>query len=126
MKITLRPVGRGGRYAALLNGRILVESRTPIFSAGRVLLSEGASPDEALTASHDGSAVASMTTIVGKAARLTVIERDSGGIHIAPYDASNAERLRSLQGGRPGSAFCVEMNSAVVQPETASCDHHRA
>jgi hypothetical protein len=67
-----------------------------------------------------------MTTTVGKAARLTVIERDSGGIHIAPYDASSTERLSSLQGGRSGMAFSVEMHSAVVQPVTAFSDDYPA
>jgi len=125
MFLTLRPLGRG-RFVASVGGRALCESRTPVFSAGRVLLQEGISPDEPLLAFHEGSEIVSMTTTVGQAARLTIIERDSGGIHIVPYDASSAERLSSLQGGRQVAAYAIEMNSAVVQPVTAFCDDYPA
>jgi hypothetical protein len=119
MFLTLRPLGRG-RFAAS------IDSRTPVSSAGRVLLQEGVSPDEPLIALHEGSQIISMTTTVGQAARLTVIERDSGGIHIAPYDADTTARLSSLQGGRQGAAFFVEPHSAVGQPMIAFGDDYPA
>ncbi len=125
MFLTLRPLGRGC-FVASVGGRALCESRTPVFRAGRVLLQEGISPDEPLIAFHEGSQIVSMTTTVGEAAQLTVIERDSGGIHIAPYDADTTERLSSLQGGRQGAAFSIERHSAVVQPVTAFCDDYPA
>jgi hypothetical protein len=125
MFLTLRPVGRG-RFVASVEGRAVCESRTPVFSAGRALLSEGVSPQEPLIVSHEGSQIVSITTTVGQAAQLTIVERDSGGIHIAPYDASSTVRLRSLQGSRLGTAFSVEMHSAVVQTVAASCDDHPA
>jgi hypothetical protein len=125
MFLTLRPLGRG-RFAASVDGRVVAEGRTPIFSASRALLQEGVSPDEPLIAFHEGSQIISMTTTVDQAARLTVIERDSGGIHIAPYDANTTERLSSLQGGHQGAAFSVEMHSAVGQPMTAFSDDYPA
>jgi hypothetical protein len=125
MFLTLRPLGRG-RFAASIDGRVVAEGRTPIFSGARALIQEGVSPDEPLIAFHEGSQIISMNTTIGKAARLTVIERDSGGIHIAPYDADTTERLSSLQGGRSGTAFSVEMHSAVVQPVTAFSDDYPA
>jgi hypothetical protein len=126
MFLTLRPVGRGGRYAALVNDRTVAEGRTPIFSAGRALIQEGVCPQEPLIVSHEGNEIVSMTMTVGQAAQLTVIERDSGSIHIARYDADTTERLSSLQGGRQGAAFSIERHSAVVQPVTAFCDDYPA
>jgi hypothetical protein len=67
-----------------------------------------------------------MRVSVGKAARLTVIQRESGGIHIAPYDSSSTERLSSLQGGHQGAAFSIERHSAEVQTVTAFCDDYPA
>jgi len=84
MLINLRPLGRG-RFAASVDGRVLVESRTPIFDAARVLLHEGFSPQEPLSAAHEGSQVISMTTTIGAASKLTVIERDDRGLTIENY-----------------------------------------
>jgi len=123
MMIILRPLGRS-RYAALSNGRVLVESRTPILAAARQLLREGVSEREPLAAAHEGSSTVSITTTVGVAARLAVIERDCGGIHFAPYDPDSSERLKTLQGGRQGAAFYAGMTSGVSERETAFCDDH--
>lgn len=128
MNITLRPAGRGGRYAALLNGRVLVESRTPIFDAGRVLLSEGVSPDEPLIASHEGSSVISMTTTVGKAAVLTVIEKDSEGPRLAKYRPLSTETAVSLRSPSSQTPFPgrgdVPEGAALESPPCAFSDDY--
>ncbi len=78
MHITIVPVGRG-RFAASIEGRTLPDYSTdPFLDAARLLLSEGVSPDEELTMSHQGSTIVSLRSTVGKAAKLTVVEGDRG------------------------------------------------
>jgi hypothetical protein len=84
MFLTLRPVGRGGRYAALVNDRMIAEGRTPIFTAARSLIQEGVSPQEPLIVSHEGSEIVAMTTTVGQAARshrMTLPARSASGAY---------------------------------------------
>jgi hypothetical protein len=85
MNITIRPLGRG-HFAALLGDRLLCESKTPFFSAARILRAEGASDHAAITMSHEGSGVVSMRSTVGEAAGLTVLENDSDGLRFAPFE----------------------------------------
>lgn len=85
MKITIRPLGRG-RYAALLGDRLLCESKIPFFDAARVLKKEGVPDHTVITMSHGGSDIVSMRSTVGQAARLTVLENDSDGLRLAPFE----------------------------------------
>jgi hypothetical protein len=84
MNITLKPLGRG-RFSATLDGRVLAESRTPLFDAARTLSREGVHPETVLTMRHNSSLIISMVTTVGKASRFSVIERDDRGLTFENY-----------------------------------------
>lgn len=127
MNITLRPVGRG-RFAASVDGRVLCDSRTPFLDAARTLLSEGVSPNEILTASHEGSPVVAMKASVGKAAGLTVIEKDSEGPRFASYRPLSNETAVSFRS--PSSQTAMEKRpyafegSALESPPCAFSDDY--
>lgn len=89
MNITVTPAG-GGLYHARLHGRHITKSYTPLFSAARILLSEGVSADEPLTLTHEGSETICMRTTVGAAARLTVRD-NSSGFGFRPYRPGPSE-----------------------------------
>lgn len=76
ISITIHSVGRG-RFAALLGGRLLCVSGTPLLSAARVLQAEGISAPTRLEMIHQGSAIVAMRTTVGVAAGLRVSETGS-------------------------------------------------
>jgi hypothetical protein len=76
--IVVEPVDRHGRFAARLDGRVLVNSsRTPFLDAARRLIAEGADPSGIIIMRHRGSDVDALRARLGVAAGLTVEERDS-------------------------------------------------
>jgi hypothetical protein len=84
MNIVIRPLGHG-RYEAVLDGRVLCASSTPLFSAARILQREGTPQCTEITMKHQGSSTISMKSTVGKAAALTVRENDHDDLSIVPY-----------------------------------------
>jgi hypothetical protein len=115
MNITIRPLGRE-HFAALLNDRLLCESRTPFLSAARILQREGIPEDTIITMTHEGSATVAMQSTVGKAAGLTVLENDKKGPCLKPYRALSADRPSAGVGSGSGTA---ESNLQVDRP----CQH---
>ena len=80
MKIIVRPTGKGQFSAALEDGRVLVaSSRTPFFSAARVLLREGVDPATKIAMIHATSGTESLRSTVGAAAELGVSESGPRG-----------------------------------------------
>lgn len=79
MLLTIAPASRAGRFLALDGTRLLCTSRTPLLSAARVLLAEGADPQAPLAMRHVDSDTVAMRTTVGAAAALAVSEPDRGG-----------------------------------------------
>jgi len=76
---------RGGRYHARVQDRHLCTSRTPFFAAARVLMAEGIDPETPITLGHEGSAIVSLRSTIGQAARLTVEESERSGPRFVPY-----------------------------------------
>jgi hypothetical protein len=75
--IVVRPsTHRGDRYGAWLGTgeRLVVASRQPFLDSARVLLAWGRSPDTIIEMRRQGSAVPSLRSTVGAAAKLTVDE----------------------------------------------------
>jgi hypothetical protein len=113
LEITVRPVGqRNGRYTpgfqAFHGQRLICESRTPLLSASRVLLTEGVNPETPITMNHQGSDVVSMRSTVGIAAGLTVIEKDSEAPRFAQYRPLSNETVVSLRSPQSLAAISVE------------------
>jgi hypothetical protein len=76
--ILVTPQGRG-RYMARLGERVIcVSTRQPLLDAARVLLAEGVAPEARIAMRHEGSPHVALSSTVGKAAKLTVVERDRG------------------------------------------------
>ena len=66
------------RFTAHRGDTLLATSRTPFFAAARRLLELGADPADVLTMRHRGSDTVSLRARVGAAAKLKVIETNSG------------------------------------------------
>ncbi|KLK93676.1 hypothetical protein AA309_07420 [Microvirga vignae] len=124
MNITLRPIGRGGRYAALLNGRVLAQGHTPIFSAARQLKREGVSDDVILTVAHEGSPITSMVITVGKAAALTVVERDDRGLTFENYRPHPSQDAPASVAVASQTAMASRLDAIPFQTENAFSDDH--
>lgn len=99
MNITIRPLGRG-RFAASLGQRLLCESRTPLFTAARILQAEGIPDDTPITMTHEGSSVVAMRSTVGEAADKIVHETEKEGPKFKTYRPMSAQiprqRVRHL------------------------------
>lgn len=119
--ITTSPLGRG-RFRASIEGRYLCDSVSPFLSAARILQREGV-PDETPIQSRDeASGVISLTSTVGAASRLTVLENAKDGPRFAPYRPFPSESLASLSGGEQGRQRATEATSGAPKRETASGD----
>jgi hypothetical protein len=102
--IVVRPLGRG-RYAALLDRRELCRSSTPFFAAARRLLAQGHDPSMLLTMSHEGSAIVSMRSTIGRAAGLTIEELQKGSIRVCRLRTTAAKGVfTQLTDARPLTA----------------------
>jgi hypothetical protein len=73
IEIVVTP-SNGGHFNATVDGEKLCSSRTPFFSAARVLLKRGVDPDTKIVMRHTGSETTSLRSTVGAAAALTVDE----------------------------------------------------
>lgn len=83
-----------GRFAAVVNGEVVVPSTTtPLFAAARVLADRGHSDETELVLKHEGSSVVSMRSTIGRSKVLTVRERPSGPVFskFIPFGGINAE-----------------------------------
>jgi hypothetical protein len=93
MNITIRPLGRG-RFAASLGQRLLCESKTPLFTAARILQAEGLPDDTLITMTHGGSFVVAMRSTIGEAASKIVHETDKEGPKLKRYRPMSAQTPR--------------------------------
>lgn len=89
MNITISPAKARGRYHARLDdGRVLGPFETPFYSAARVLLSEGVLPQEPLTMTHEGVSTVCLSSTVGQAAALSLVEHPQRGFRLGAYQPS--------------------------------------
>jgi hypothetical protein len=77
IEIVITPAG-GQRFTAHWGDILLATSRTPFFESARKLLELGADPADVLTMRHRGSNTVSLRARVSTAARLTILETNSG------------------------------------------------
>jgi hypothetical protein len=75
--ITVNPHG-DGLYLAVVDGLPRWVSRTPFLVAARKLLELGYSPNDTIAMRYSGSEVDCLTSTIGEAARLRLIEPDNG------------------------------------------------
>src|SRR5262245_45037284 len=76
MILSVRPA-KSGRFEARVGDRLLCTSRQPLLDAARIMLAEGVDPATPLTMRHERSSTDSLSSTVGKAAKLTVGEEPS-------------------------------------------------
>jgi hypothetical protein len=86
LTITISPAGKES-YHARLGSRHLCTSKTPFFSAARVLIADGADPAAILAMTREGSAVVDLRGRLGSAAGLTILENGTIGPVLKPYRA---------------------------------------
>lgn len=84
MNITIRPLGRG-RFAASFGQRLICESKTPFFTAARILQREGMADDTPISMTHEGSPIVALRSTVGEAADRIVEETDQKGPRFKTY-----------------------------------------
>lgn len=92
-KITISKAGYGKRgqlfNSSVDDRRIVSSSTTPFVDAARVLLNEGIHSDTPIFIFHEGCSYYSLKSTVGKAAKLTVIDRGHAPI-FRPWRALSA------------------------------------
>jgi hypothetical protein len=70
-----------GKFDATVDGRVLVHAtKQPLLEGCRVLLAEGVDPDAVAIMRHAGSSTDALRAKLGAAAKVTVAERDRGGV----------------------------------------------
>lgn len=77
--LIVKPTGYGSRgqlFDGFIDGRLVVHSSQPLLAAIRVLLSEGCNPDARIVMRYEGCKYDALRSTVGKAARLTVSDRN--------------------------------------------------
>lgn len=84
MNITIWPLGRG-RFAASIGQRVHCQSKTPFFTAARILQREGIPDDTPISMKHEGSDVIAIRSTVGEAASRIVEETDAKGPRFKRY-----------------------------------------
>src|SRR5207247_5891328 len=110
--IVVEPIGHRGKFAARLDGRLLVRSsRTPFCDAARVLLAERGDPSSTIVMRHAGSATDSLRARLGVAAGLTVREDDNRAPRFVSW------RPPHVAGGAPRTA--ADGSAALTLPEAA-------
>ncbi|SRR6266567_8534353 len=111
IEIIVEPVGHHDRFAARLDGRVLVaSSRQPFLDAARVLLREGHDPRSVLVMRHRGSSTESLHACLGVAAGLTVEERDARPPRFARWKALHLTdgSSRTAEDDAPGTHLPAE------------------
>jgi hypothetical protein len=98
INVTVSKAGYGKRgqlFNFSIDGRRIVSpSTTPFVDATRVLLKEGVNPDTPIFVFHEGCGYYSLKSTVGKAAKLTVIDRGHGPT-ISPWRPLSAVPIES-------------------------------
>jgi hypothetical protein len=74
LTITVSPAGRGNFVAHLVGRQLCNATRSPFLTAARQLLSEGVDPDTKIIMRHAGSDTDCLTSTIGEAAKLCVLE----------------------------------------------------
>jgi hypothetical protein len=88
--LRLRPEQQHQTWQAWLGDELLCRSRTPFFSAARALLKRSVDPETKLVMRHRrrlgfrGEDTVTLSSTVGAAAKLTIIERDDPEHRIEP------------------------------------------
>ena len=77
---------KGLRYEALMDGRHICVSHTPLLSAARALQKAGLPDHVVITMHHEGSLFPSMSMTIGQAAGLRVRETPKDGPFIVAYN----------------------------------------
>ena len=85
IQITAVEDGKPGMWLVRVDGAELCRSKTPFFSAARALLDRGYDPNALLRWVDAKTGKTRLTGILGKAAKLTVLEDDRGVVRFAPY-----------------------------------------
>jgi hypothetical protein len=81
MQITIivSPISRGRFKASHDHDRVILKSsRQPLLDAARAFLAEGFAPNTRIAMRHIGADDDALTSTVGAAAKLTVVERNRG------------------------------------------------
>lgn len=86
------PLGRG-RFEVRHGDRVILirSSRQPLLDAARIFLAAGVPPDTRIAMRHAGADHDALRATVGKAAKLTVVERDRGNGPV--FEQWNTERF---------------------------------
>jgi hypothetical protein len=114
MNITIRPLGRG-RFAASIGQRLLCESKTPLFTATRILQAEGVADNTPITMTHEGSSVVAMQSTVGEAAGKIVHETDREGPKFKRYRLMSSQVSRQRVRQEPGMPEMIREAPGVSQ-----------
>ena len=85
LNIDIEAKGRA-KFNAYFGDSLIVErSATPFLDAARVLQSMGYPDDTIITQTHQGSDTIGLTSTIGKAAKLSLTERDDKGLRYEAY-----------------------------------------
>lgn len=80
------------RFIAVRRGRQLCISKQPLLDCARILMREGALPDDTIAIRHDGDAYDAMTARIDIAARTTVRETETHGPRFVRWEAFPSRR----------------------------------
>lgn len=83
--INIRPTAVGHQYRMSWDGLDLGRSRTPLLSGARKLSALGADDDSPVGIQWDETDAPSLTSTIGVARKLTVIENDKQGPYFGKY-----------------------------------------
>jgi hypothetical protein len=108
----------GGYYAACLDDRVITkQTRTPLLTSARVLLSEGCDPATPIQMKHKGSDIVALKSTIGRAATLSVRETATAGPlfvrHAPPSLKGVAQDHRNVE-ARPWAPSAVGLGRAVL------------
>ena len=113
IEITITPTNRHRHhYDAYIGSTLLCTSRIPFFDGARVLLSKGYDPNTPLTMRHQGSALVSLRSTIGSAAKLTVVENGRDGPVFGAYEPYPLKEKRKAEK--------LSASSAVTQTDGAA------
>ena len=84
--LPMNPGQQHQRWQAWVGNELVCTSRTPFFSAARVLLERGTPHDEDMTMRHKGSDMLGLSSTVGAAAKLTVTEGEQDGLRLRKFE----------------------------------------
>ena len=106
-----------GRFDAMFGARLLAHAtRQPLLDGARELLRLGHPATDAVVMQHQGSGVDALRSTIGAAARLSVKERDRGGLLFERWDANcrSLERVPVAKASNPAVLGSATPNQAVA------------